>query len=157
MEYITIQLSQICNEKERRNFILTEKEKKKIYLNSYGEKHQAVKVLEEEIEKIRTNEMCPSITYKDMPSGNHKYDLSDYAAKLDELLNKLKKARYQRIETCTEIVNTIEMMENEKEKNVLRLRYICGKTWEEVSLSMGYEWAQIHRIHDKALNNFKMG
>ncbi|MDL2248597.1 hypothetical protein LJB89_02760 [Tyzzerella sp. OttesenSCG-928-J15] len=38
-----------------------------------------------------------------------------------------------------------------KESNVLRAYYIEGLTWEQVCIEVGYEWAQVHRIHARAL------
>ncbi len=37
------------------------------------------------------------------------------------------------------------------ERTLIRAHYIDGKTWENVCVLIGYEWAQIHRIHSQAL------
>lgn len=34
---------------------------------------------------------------------------------------------------------------------LLRYKYLDGMKWEEVCLALGYEWAQTHRLHAKAL------
>ena len=39
---------------------------------------------------------------------------------------------------------------------IKRLRYLRGYTWEQICVKMEYSWKQIHRIHGKALKNFKM-
>jgi len=37
------------------------------------------------------------------------------------------------------------------ERQVIRAYYIQGKTWEEVCVTVNYEWAQTHRKHASAL------
>lgn len=39
----------------------------------------------------------------------------------------------------------------QREKRLMRLRYIHCKKWEEICIIMSYEWAQVHRLHAKAL------
>ena len=39
------------------------------------------------------------------------------------------------------------------ERRLMRLRYMDGMKWESICVCMGYEWAQIHRIHASALQN----
>ena len=62
----------------------------------------------------------------------------------------------QRIDLRKEIVHKIEEMGDETEKLVLRYRYIHLLKWEEIALRMDYSWKQIHRIHGKALSDFKV-
>ena len=47
-------------------------------------------------------------------------------------------------------------MQDETEKTVLRLRYIHWLRWEQIADRMGYGWTHVHRIHGRALTNFKM-
>lgn len=42
-----------------------------------------------------------------------------------------------------------------RERTLIRLYYIEGLTWEEVCVSIHYEWAQVHRIHAAALAKLK--
>lgn len=39
----------------------------------------------------------------------------------------------------------------EREKRLLTLKYIEGKTWESIATDMGYCWQHIHKIHSRAL------
>ena len=43
----------------------------------------------------------------------------------------------------------------EREKLLMRLRYIDNLKWEEIALKMDYTWQHMHRIHAKALNKIK--
>jgi len=55
-----------------------------------------------------------------------------------------------------QIFTDVENLEDETEKAVLTYRYLRGYTWEQICVKMEYSWKQIHRIHGKALKNFKM-
>ena len=37
------------------------------------------------------------------------------------------------------------------ERELIRMRYIDGAEWAEISDTLHYEWAQTHRIHARAL------
>lgn len=133
-----------------------ENEKKKEYLKRYHAAELAEKEIQEEIDDLRMNKMFPALIQDGMPHGSSCMDLSEYAAQLDELLTELKDKMEQRIRIRREITQRIEAMQDETEKTVLRLRYIHWLQWEQIAERMGYGWTQVHRIHGRALTNFKM-
>lgn len=133
-----------------------ENEKKKEYLRRYHAAEIAEKEICEEIEKLRLDKMFPALIQDGMPHGSSAGDLSAYAAQLDELLTELKDQMEKRIRIRREITRKIETMQDETEKTVLRLRYIHWLQWEQIAERMGYGWTQVHRIHGRALTNFKM-
>lgn len=133
-----------------------ENEKKKEYLKRYHVAELAEKEIQEEIDDLRMNKMFPALLQDGMPHGSSYMDLSEYAAQLDELLTELKDQMEQRIRIRREITQRIEAMQDETEKTVLRLRYIHWLQWEQIAERMGYGWTQVHRIHGRALTNFKM-
>lgn len=133
-----------------------ENEKKKEYLKRYHVAELAEKEIQEEIDDLRMNKMFPALIQDGMPHGSSCMDLSEYAAQLDELLTELKDQMEQRIRIRREITQRIEAMQDETEKTVLRLRYIHWLQWEQIAERMGYGWTQVHRIHGRALTNFKM-
>ena len=110
-------------------------------------------------ELIETQESTGAIEYSDMPKGSgSQSDLSDYMVKRDEAWKRIMKARYKRIVVFQEIKNVIEQLPSADEREVMSCRYIqlngCKeKSWEEVCVITGHEWAQTHRIHSKALKN----
>jgi DNA-directed RNA polymerase specialized sigma subunit len=127
---------------------------KKEYLQSYIPKLNAAKRLEEDIEQFRLAKINPSVSYNSMPSNTDHRDLSDYIVALDGLIDKLIKARYERIQVYTDIFNRIELMADETEKELLKLRYLRGLQWDKICIELGFEWAQIHRIHKRSLEHF---
>ena len=82
--------------------------------------------------------------------------LSDYVVLIECKTKELIQARYRRIKLYSDIIDKIEHMEDETERNLLRLKYVHNKTWEEVGEALGYSYRQIHNIHNRALQDFKM-
>lgn len=131
-------------------------DRKKEYLKSYLKSKSQVRRIELRLDEIRLDKICPSVCNDGMPRGTTQNDLSAYAARVDTELRKLYKARYKRICIFKEINDKIERLEDEREKDVLTYRYIKGLPWEDICVSMGYTWQHTHRIHSKALEDFKM-
>lgn len=131
-------------------------EQKKEFLKSYRKALIAEKAIEEEIRQLRLDKMCPSVIQDGMPHASGSGDLSGYMARVDELMKELQESLEKRLQLRRQITEAIERMGDETEKTVLRLRYIHCKTWEQVAVDIGYSWKQMHRIHSRALDNFKM-
>ncbi len=133
-------------------------EAKKAYLGRYRENKEAAQRIEEQIREFERYETTPRIISLDgMRHGSRaKKDLSDYVAKKDALMTEMIQARYRRISTYTDIFRAIEEMADERERQILTYRYIQCLKWEEIAIKMHMEWAQVHRIHARALEHFKM-
>lgn len=134
--------------------VKTENEKKKEYLWGYRRAQRKKQRLEEQLQELRLNKMCPSVVQDGMPHGTGGGDLSGYAAKVDELEGEIKEAADECIEQLKAIRDKIEQLQDENEKDVLNYRYIRGMKWEDIAVKMGYSWRRTHYIHSSALNNF---
>lgn len=134
----------------------SENEKKKRYLMSYRWAKKREERILEEIQALRMDKMFPSIVNDGMPKGSEQRDLSDYAAKLDELIQELKEERLEKVKRLSDIEKSIRQLKNEDAQIIMRLRYIDGLKWEEVCVAINYEWAQMHRIHARALREIKI-
>ena len=135
---------------------LKEENEKKEYLRRYSQALKMEQAIEEEIRQLRLDTMMPSVINDGLPHGSGCRDLSGYAARVDALLEDLKGQMEKRLKTRQEIISKIEEMSDETEKLVLRYRYIHLLKWEEICTRMDYSWRQTHRVHGKALSNFKM-
>lgn len=135
-----------------------ENETKKEYLNRFRESKEAVLRIEEQIKEFESQEVSPMIISleKELRGSRVKKDLSNYFAKKDELIGSMIQARYKRINTYAAIFQAIEEVPDERERQVLTLRYIKCLKWEEIAVEMHVEWAQVHRIHAQALGHFKV-
>ena len=138
------------------NHEMTENEKKKWYLRGYERAVRQMQRSELRIRELRLNQICPAVIADGMPHASGGSDLSDFAAAMDEERRKYLKARYLRVKLCQEIMDKIERLPNEDEKDVLAFRYIKLMKWEDICVEMGFSWKQVHRIHSKALTDFKM-
>lgn len=134
----------------------TEIELKKEYLRGYEKAKRQMERSELKIREMRLNRICPPVVNDGMPHASSQNDLSSYAALLDQEEKRYMRYRYQRIQKCKEITDRIERLSNEDEKDVLMYRYIKLMKWEDICVKMRHSWQHIHRIHAKALKNFKM-
>lgn len=131
-----------------------ENEKKKEYLRGYQKSLKREKRICEDIQELRARKIFPSCGMGDgMPHGSNQTDLSDYIVILDELMEDLKQERLNGAIQREKIERSIRTVPDENESEVLRLRYLKDKQWEEIALEMGYSWQHVHRIHGKALMN----
>lgn len=128
-------------------------EEKKEYLRSYKQAVIAARCIETELREVKLAKRCPSILVDTTPCDTG--DKHEYTVKVHALEEKLKQARYKRICLYTEIVDKIESMEREIDKNILRLKYIHNKTWEEVAEEINYGWTRTHELHREALKHFE--
>lgn len=135
--------------------IKAENEKKKEYLRQYRNHVQRIKRIESDLEEIRIMKRYPSMSSDGMPHGSNGSDLSQYAAVLDSKERELTKERYLRIKGYLETSKQIDLLENDKEKDVLHYRYIKGLDWWEIAEKMHYTENWIHKIHGKALIHFE--
>ena len=135
---------------------MTENEKKKWYLRGYERAVRQMQRSELRIRELRLNRGAPVVMANGVPHASGGSDLSDFAAVLDREECKYMKARYLRVKLCREIMDKIERLPNEDEKDVLAFRYIKLMKWEDICVEMGFSWKQVHRIHSKALTDFKM-
>lgn len=131
--------------------------RKKEYLNSYRNILELERELTDEINQLRLEKQSPKSTAFDaMPkSHNTNRDLSDYVARIDDLLMRLQEAVNQRIAIRREINERLNQMA-ERENLLLYLRYIQGLSFREIAQRMRYEERQIYRIHGDALRHFPL-
>ena len=82
----------------------------------------------------------------------HKYD------RLAELIDTIDRKTDEYVDTLDEIVKTIMLVEDDRQRNVLALYYTAKDpktkkplTWEQVAVELHYSWKQTRRIHGRAL------
>ena len=135
---------------------ISEIERKKEYLRGYEKAVRQMERCELKIREMRLNKACPSVINDGMPHMSNQTDLSSYAALLDQEEERYMQYRYQRVKKCKEITERIEQLLDEDEKDILMYRYIKLMKWEDICVKIGHSWQHTHRIHAKALKNFKM-
>lgn len=130
----------------------------KEYLQQYRHIQREIEDIDRRMAQIRLKYAAPSaINYSDMPKAhNSEHDLSDYIVKMDELTDYMisKYTRLRGIEV--DIYMRVDRMENQKERELLRYRYIDGMTWTEIAEALGTTERNVYFIHGRALKHFPM-
>lgn len=108
-----------------------------IYLSRYKMAKYEVQDIERRIERVR-NEMMgvKGISYEggDMPHAQFRTgDLSDYVARIDDLLQDWKADQIRAIETMREISSAIDAVEHDQARRVLMLHFVDGYTYEKAA------------------------
>ena len=130
---------------------MTNQEKKRI-LRAYRFHMAQAQALDAE---LRTLALPHSASITGMPKGGgNQSDLSDVMARSAKILAKLKAEQDRQYEALELITAGIDMMTDESEKAVLRLRYIKGWKLVKVSMELGFSYDHVCRIHGKALAHF---
>lgn len=124
------------------------KERLRQYRDLLAEKKQ----LEHQLEAVEAALYHPKIQrLKQTPGapspGNAAEDLSiKHLELLERYRGKLAELTLEQLA----IEDAIERLPA-RERNLVRLYYIKGLSWEEVAVAINYSWRQTHRIHSHAL------
>lgn len=51
-----------------------------------------------------------------------------------------------------EIIEAIERLTNQRDKNILRRKYLIGQRFEQIFLELNFEYRWIRRLHKKAVS-----
>ena len=134
---------------------------KKQYLRQGYKLKQEIKSLEQTLEELESNlDNVKAIQYsKDKLQGGPLQDDTNIIEKIDKIIEMENIIKDKLVELKTfqaNLILEILKLNNTDEKNLLQARYIMNLTWEEISKELDYSLTQIHRIHRKALENFKM-
>ena len=131
-------------------------EKKKEYLRGYLYCKRREVLLEEQIAELRERKMSPCSYIDGMLRAKGNNDLSEYIAKLDELIYRLDEERLLAVRKYEEIYMQVEKVQNPVLKEVLTRHYLLGEVWEDIAFRMNYSNRHILRIHGEALKEFRL-
>lgn len=134
---------------------------KKEYLKQGYKLKQEIKSLEQTLEELESNlDDVKAIQYsKDKLEGGPLQDDTNIIEKIDKIIEMENIIKDKLLELKTfqaNLILEILKLKNSNEKNLLQARYILNETWEQIAERLGYSVMHIHRIHKKALENFKM-
>ena len=129
---------------------------KKQYLRRYQEAKKRAKMIQEEIDELRSSKTSPVGLGDGMPHGSGTSDLSGYAARLDELLRELEAEKEMQMVTYREIRQQISMVPDPTEQEILSRRYLLEQRWEKISVEMNYDYRYVLKLHGKALLHFEV-
>lgn len=124
----------------------------KEYLSQYN---KALRYTEKCFERLEAvlNVSPGSPKIDGMPKGGEQSDLSEIVGDIIELQKTAEKAKAKALKLAAEIIDTVNSVSDQKEKELLWLRYIDGRKWEEVAEEMHYSSQHIYRLHGQALQS----
>ena len=126
----------------------------KEYLSQAYLLDKRIKSKTEQLKCLRDLATRTNMPLSDMPKnpnrGNSK--MEDAVLKIVALEDEISEDILNLVTLKQEIMHSIKQVENSEYQVLLELRYLCFKTWEEISVEMGYEIRHIYRLHKRALN-----
>lgn len=123
----------------------------KARLKEYKWIRKNIESLELTLAEIRMKAECKSPTLSDMPKTQGDRDkVSSLVALIIDTEDMISDKLNQAYILLTEIENAIEPLP-EREKLLMRLRYVQFKSWEQIAVEMSYSWTQTHQIHASTL------
>lgn len=131
-------------------------EEKKQYLRRYQAAKRRAKMIQEEIDELRSSKTSPVGLGDGLPHGSGTSDLSGYAARWDELVRELEAEKEMQMVTYREIRQQIRMVPDATEQEILSRRYLLWQGWEKIAVEMGYSYRNITRLHGYALQHFEI-
>lgn len=126
-------------------------------LRAYRDMKRERDHLLDKIEEIECILYAPRTQKLDgMPRGGNQDNdrVDDLITRQTELLNKYKALERDLSKAILEVEDAISSL-SPRERDLMRLYYIDGLTWEMVAVEMHYTWRHVHRIHGDALEALK--
>lgn len=133
----------------------------KEYLNQAYRIDQRINSKIEQVSSLRALATKATSTLSDTPpSGTRNvHRMEDIIVKIIDMENEINADIDRLVDLKQEIIKTIKSVNNPEQQTLLELRYLCFRSWEEISIEMDYSIQQIYRIRDKAFEkinkNFK--
>ena len=120
-----------------------------MYLSRYQVAKNEVRDVELRIERVRSEMMgVKGISYEDgdMPKAQFRTgDLSDYIARIDDLIQDWKVAQNRALDMMREISTAINAVDHDQARRVLMLHFVDGYTYEKVAEEIECEVRTIYR------------
>ena len=94
-----------------------------------------------------------TVTYSDMPKSPNRAGsrMEDAICKIIDLENEINKDIDHLVDLKSDITHLIKMVDSHEYQIILGQRYLCFKTWEQISVDLGYSIQHTFRLHDQAL------
>ena len=77
--------------------------------------------------------------------------MEDIIVKIMDLEEEVNKDIDALVDLKIDITHLIKLVDNHEYQIILEQRYLCFKTWEQISVDMGYSIQHTFRLHDKTL------
>ncbi|SHI24363.1 hypothetical protein SAMN02745823_03826 [Sporobacter termitidis DSM 10068] len=128
---------------------------KKAWLRRYVDLNRAINQKLLEIEGQRA--LCEKVTavITDMPKGGGSTKEDTYI-KLCDMITETNAEVDRYVDMRKEIVGVIRTAPGLTYQTLLSLRYLDGKTWEQIAVDMNYTYQWVCKLHGDALNEIQI-
>ena len=92
-----------------------------------------------------------TLSHSPMSASPNTHRMEDTITKMLDLENEISADIDKLVETKRTIMATLQRVPVTEQRTLLELRYICGKTWEEIAAEMFYSVRNVHILHGMAL------
>jgi NifB/MoaA-like Fe-S oxidoreductase len=100
--------------------------------------------------RARATKITPTLS--DMPKGGEQPNKIQMAVeKMTEIEKEVDIEIDAAQTTKSEIMAAIKAVSDETLRNVLELRYISGKKWEQIAVETNYDYRYVLKLHGRAL------
>ena len=128
----------------------------KEFLRSLRKMALEIDALQAEIVLMRQEaEGIKAMTLSDMPKGGQMKDAADIIAEVADLQRSRYALTLERMEKREQAMLAITKMEDGEQRAVLIMRYILGKSWDDIAEEMHYSMRGIFKLHGQALQEFE--
>lgn len=127
----------------------------KEFLHSIRKMTLEINALQEEITMLRQEaEGIKAMTLSDMPRGGQPKDAAELIAEVADLQRTRYELTLERMEKREQAMVSITKIEDGEQRALLVMRYILGKSWDDIVDEMHYAYSTIFKMHGEALLNF---
>lgn len=136
---------------------MTNKEKKE-WLKRYGELDTEINSLLREQESWRALLLRITPAYTQTAKGSSDpHSKENVIARIAELEDEINETIDKRLDVRAEINAAIERVQSDRQRTLLRMRYIEGKKWDDIAEAMHYDidGRKVFSLHGRALLSLK--
>lgn len=129
----------------------------KEYLDHIKRCYQTMQALYDRLVEVRTKiEGLKAITYdRERVQVSPSNKTEELIAQLVDTEDKLSKEVREHFDEVVEATERIYSLDNERQIQVLEMRYIKGMRWQVIADELNIEYRSATRLHRKALRNFE--
>ena len=127
-------------------------------LKSYIENKREIEIIKDKLMYLEEKKTSiKSMIINDMPKvTNIENDMiGNLLADIEDLINIYKEKELNLIKQQIKIEKAISNLEDPTDRNIVRLKYLDGHTWEKICVILNYSWNGIHKKHRKILEKIR--
>ena len=112
----------------------------------------------EQVQSLRSLAEKATSTLTQTPHGKERntHRMEDVIIKMLDLESDINASIDALVDVKREIIEAVQRLPVTEHRTLLELRYVCGKTWEEIASALFYSVRNVHILHGAALREFDM-